>query len=234
MTEESERLGRTAYHEGGHAVAAWVVGLETKGASVVPKESSLGRVVYEHVEAIEVFDELLRRHLISSYAGVKAVEILTGQPIDPEDVNMDPSVQGTDWDMVMDLVLRLAGTDEEQQLLVQERAEAEALCVLKDNWRGVEAVATALLERRNLDGADLSRILQDVGCQRGEPLYEHEMELLSKRLFELIGRERELMDAGQSEEAQRVALERTRVQSKMEELGSWAEEQSKNLKQKWD
>jgi hypothetical protein len=52
MSEEKLRL--TAYHEAGHAVASWVVGLEMEGDSIERQESSLGRVTVADIEAMEV------------------------------------------------------------------------------------------------------------------------------------------------------------------------------------
>jgi ATP-dependent Zn protease len=36
-------LQATAYHEAGHAVAGWYVGIEAKNLSIVPDADSLGR-----------------------------------------------------------------------------------------------------------------------------------------------------------------------------------------------
>jgi hypothetical protein len=221
MSEEKLRV--TAYHEAGHAVASWVVGLETEGASIERQENSLGRVTFAEIEAIEVYDELMDRHLLSSYAGVKAVELYTGRPTDPDDPNMDPSYKGSDWDEVMDLTLRLAGPEESAQVALQEQAEEKAQRILREHWSGVEAVADALLRRRSLNSADLSRILKEANCPRGERVYEYELEQLSNRLLELILRHNARIDEGHQEEAQRVAEEHARVKSKMNDLASKAE-----------
>ena len=60
-----ERLRLTAYHEAGHAVVSWVVGLETQSASIEPRGSSLGRVSFTDMEHMELYDEILHRHLVS-------------------------------------------------------------------------------------------------------------------------------------------------------------------------
>ena len=73
-----ERLRLTAYHEAGHAVVSWVEGLEMEGASIEPQGSSLGRVSLADIEYMEGYDEIMRRRLRSSYAGVKAVELYSG------------------------------------------------------------------------------------------------------------------------------------------------------------
>ena len=218
-----ERLRLTAYHEAGHAVASWVVGLEMEGASIKPQGSSLGRVSFTDIEGIEIYDEILHRHLVSSYAGVKAVELCTGRPTDPDDPNMDPRYKGSDWDGVMDLTLTLAGPEESAQVALQEQAAEEAERILRENWRGVEAVAQTLLRGRSVDIKDLSRILSEANCLRGEPVYEYELEQLANRLWELKHQYIALIEEGRQEDAGRVAEEHALVESKMNDLARSAE-----------
>jgi hypothetical protein len=222
MSEE-ERLRLTAYHEAGHAVTSWVLGLEMEGASVEPQGSSLGRVSFADMAHIEIYDALLHRYLVSSYAGVKSVELYTGRPTDPDDPNTDPGYQGSDWDGVMDLILRLAGPEENAQVAMQERAEEKAQRILRENWRRVEAVAEALLTHRNLESTGLSRLLEEANCPRGEPVYEYELHHLANRLWELNKRYHALIEEGRQEEARRIDGERARVESKMEDLSRLAE-----------
>jgi hypothetical protein len=218
-----ERLRLTAYHEAGHAVASWVVGLEMEGASIEKQGSSLGRVTYTDMEAMGVYDEILYRHLVSSYAGVRAVELCTGRPADPDDPNMDPRYKGSDWDGVMDLTLALGGPEESGQAAVQERAEEEAQRILRENWRGVEAVADALLRDRSLNSSDLSRILEETNCPRGEPVYDYELNKLSDRRFQLTHQYHALIEEGRHKDARRMAEEYALVKSKMEDLMRLAE-----------
>jgi hypothetical protein len=221
MSERKLRL--TAYHEAGHAVASWVVGLEMEAPSIEPQGSSLGRVGFTDMEAMEVYDDILYRHLVSSYAGVKAVELCTGRPTDPDDPNMDPSYKGSDWDGIMDLTLRLGGPEESGQAAVQERAEEEAQRTLRENWRGVEAVANALLRHRSLNSENLSRILEETNCPRGEPVYDYELNKLSDRRFQLTHQYHALIEEGRHKDARRMAEEYALVKSKMEDLMRLAE-----------
>jgi hypothetical protein len=105
---------------------SWVVGLEMEGASIEPRESSSGRVSLATLEHMEMYNEILHRHLVSSYAGVKAVELYTGRPTDPDDPNTDPRVKGSDWDDVVDLVLSLAGPEIGAQVSWQKQSNEEA------------------------------------------------------------------------------------------------------------
>ena len=136
----------TAYHEAGHVVVAWVLGLEMEGASVETQGDSAGRITLAETENIELYDELLRRRLVTSYAGVNAVKMYIGQPTAPDDPNVDPGSQGSDWDNISDLILRLADPEKSAQEALKKEAEEVAQHSLRDNWHAVEAVAETLLQ----------------------------------------------------------------------------------------
>ncbi len=172
---------------------------------------------------MEVYDEVLHRHLISSYAGVKVVELYTGRPTHPDDPNTNPGYWGSDWDEIMDLTLRLAGPEERAQVALQEKAEEMSQRILRENWRGVEAVAQALLKHRNLGSTDVSHILEEANCPRGELVYEYELNQLAERLWVLKRRLWALTKEGRQEEAQRVTEDYARAKSKMEDLAKLAE-----------
>jgi hypothetical protein len=215
----------TAYPEAGHAVVSWVKGLEIEGASIEQQGSSLGRVTFGNMENIEFYDEILHRHLVSSYAGVKAVKLHTGRPTDTDDPNTNSRYQGSDWDHVMDLILRLAGTEESEQVALQQQSEEKAQRIWRENWRGVEAVAQALLRGHSLNSENLSRMLREANCPRGEPVYDYELNKVSNRRWKLMHRYHALIEEGRQKDAQRIAEEYARVDSKMENLAKLAERQ---------
>jgi len=218
-----ERLRATAYHEAGHAVVSWVVGLEMEGASIEPQGSSLGRVSFADMKYMEVYDEIASRYLLSSYAGVKAVELHTGRPTAPDDPNTEPRVEGSDWDSITALTLTLAGPDESEQVALQEQAEEKARRILHENWRGVESVAEALLRHRILGSAHLSKVLEEASCPRGEPVYEYEINKLTDRQWKLMHQYKALIEEGRQNEAQHVGEELARVKSEIKNLAKSAE-----------
>jgi hypothetical protein len=221
-----EVLRSTAHHEAGHAVVSWVVGLEMEGVSIEPQGSSLGQVSHTDLEQMEMYDEILRRHLVSCYAGVKAVELYTGRATDPDDPNTDPRVEGSDWDAIVELTMTLAGPEQSARVAMQEQAEEEARRVLRENWHAVEVVAQALLKDRSLDSDDISRILREANCSPGEPVYDYELDRLADRSWELALRQNALTAEGRHEEAQRVAEELAQVRSKQNDLSRLAESQN--------
>jgi hypothetical protein len=134
---------------------------------------------------------------------LNAVELYTGRPTTPDDPNTDPRVEGSDWDTIVALTLSLAGSEEGAQAALQKRAEEEARRILDENWRGVEAVAEALLRYRRLDSTHLSRTLEEANCPRGEPVYEYELNKLADRRVELAHRYNALINEGRQDEARR-------------------------------
>jgi hypothetical protein len=183
----------------------------------------LGRVSFTDMEHMEVYDDILCRRLVSSYAGVKAVELHTRRPTDFDDPNINPRVMGSDWDEVMDLTLRLVGQEESAQVTLQEKAEKEAQGILGENWRTVETIAQALLRDRSLDSADLSRIMEEANCPRGEPVHEYELNKLTDRKWELAHQYSALIEEGRQDEAQPVGEELARVECEIKNLARSAE-----------
>ncbi len=218
-----ERLRLTAYHEAGHAVVAWVVGLEIEGVPIEPQGNSWGRVTTADIENMEAYQGILCHHLVSSCAGVKAEELHTGRPTDREDPSTDPGSPGSDWATVGLLISKLAGPEENASVTLHKRANEKAQRILRENWRGVEAVAEALLRHRNLESAYLSRILEEADCPRGGPVSEHELDQLVDRLWKLRHQHNALVGEGRQEEARRVAEELARLESRMEDLARSAD-----------
>ena len=220
----AESLVLTAYHEAGHATVSWVVGLEMESVSIEPQEDSVGRVTLTAMKHMDVYDKILERLLVSSYAGLEAVELCTGQRTDPDNPNMDPREPGSDWDTIHEVISKLVSEPSARETL-HERSKEEAQRILRENWLGVETVAEALLRHRSLDSEDLSRILEEANCPRGEPDYEYKVEQLADRLWELTDQYNALVEEGRQEEAGRVAEDLTRVESQMKDLDKLAERQ---------
>jgi ATP-dependent Zn protease len=82
----SSQLRATAYHEAGHAVAAWLLGIRLRRISIRrdDAEGTLGRVVLEGLRATEVqrYDmaprtrDLVERRAIVSLAGEEAERLV--------------------------------------------------------------------------------------------------------------------------------------------------------------
>jgi ATP-dependent Zn protease len=157
---------RTAYHEAGHAVVAYGLGLEVGRTSVVEDEESMGRA---HVPVLDDFaviweaggpewDSYLKAQLAVFLAGAVAEEIYAGEEVE---------LEGNDLRFAVDLVLHLAGPEETDQIELSERAAETARRILRDNWPVVETLAAELLEHEEAPQRRVLEILDPI--PRSEP-----------------------------------------------------------------
>lgn len=183
----------TAYHEAGHAVVSYYRGLPIESADVVETEGRAGVVVHADPPEnwdIGIYGEEMEAwyfgHIMSTVAGVQAVEILNGRPAHRDDPNLQYWVPGSDYATV-GLLFGELGPE------ALQRAYDEAEQVLRENWRAVRAVASALLQHKTLDKESLYSVFEEAGCSRDEEsaaLVEEvyrsvEYEHLCRRRFEL-------------------------------------------------
>jgi hypothetical protein len=143
-----------AYHEAGHAVIGYVLGLEIEQITIIPNETSLGQCRYRGWETSEAGGDL-DSHLRLLLAGGVAEEIATGAPS-----------RGSDERRA--LALALARGDGEAEA-AERMAAAGSLVArfLEEHWPVVKALAVALRRDRELDGpeamATLRRAFRKIG-----------------------------------------------------------------------
>jgi ATP-dependent Zn protease len=86
MEEESRQA---AYHEAGHMVGAWELGLNVLGATIVPDPGAgyAGRVIVpvedrvRYADWVESEAAYLYAHMVMYYAGMEAGEKYAGAPM---------------------------------------------------------------------------------------------------------------------------------------------------------
>jgi hypothetical protein len=167
----------TAYHEAGHAVVDCLLGLPLEEVSVVPDEESMGRVssslfkdFYKSLEDEDADeDEVLEVYLVSLLAGIKAVEILTGEDTHPYDPNADLSLLDSDYGQAGSVILSLAGPTAESQAAVYEQAVSQAEGLLREIWPTVEVLAEALLKHKTLTGSECAEIVARTASSKVPP-----------------------------------------------------------------
>jgi hypothetical protein len=153
METMDEKRRRTAYHEVGHVVLAYVLGESVDGVSIIEDEESYGRTacqVDEQLLIIEEDHDYIQRRLAGCYAGAKAEKILTGD---------EPPLCGNDLTAAGHLVIRLSAT-EEGQLAISGQAADKAETILREHWPKVRVLAEALLCQHELDREQVLAALQ--------------------------------------------------------------------------
>jgi hypothetical protein len=163
---EAEKL--TAYHEAGHMVVAWDLGLNVLGATIIPdlEAGYAGRVVVPVEDRVRYADwakserAYLFAHMVMNYAGMEAGEKYAGAPM-PE-MNIDLGFVGPDSDYgpITNVVLEIAGPSKEEQLETSERAQQYAELLVSRRWSEIEAVAETLVERERLNERECREVLE--------------------------------------------------------------------------
>jgi ATP-dependent Zn protease len=159
---ELQGLRATAYHEAGHAVAAWHVHLRFRRISIVPNgaEGTLGKVVLAGLRVTEsdLYDmaprtrDLFERRIIVSLAGEEAERLVSGR--------ISRHSGSRDREHVAELLFQMIASDEEaSSYLKWLSARTRTLIRAEQNRPLLDALANALLERRTLTGTTVRALL---------------------------------------------------------------------------
>lgn len=163
MDKAEVDLRATAYHEAGHAVAILVnwyglPELAMFSASIVPDGGTLGHIagtvgVAEWAADDPTDKEMIAYMVVGDLAGYVAERRFAGT------ANIEQSRQ--DRANASRHIWRIVDTQEQGLAYLREK-EAEAEQLISDYWEAVEAVATALLEKKTLVATEVADIIDDV------------------------------------------------------------------------
>jgi len=135
----------TAYHEAGHAVAAYRLGVDGFDISVVVKDDALGHVLCEdfHCTVYNAGANEYAHDIIILFAGYAAEKQLCP--------NATPDGSCSDDEKARHL---LSIVNESEEELRGQAAE-----LIRDNWLSVEAVASTLMRYKQLSWEELETII---------------------------------------------------------------------------
>lgn len=165
------QLEAVAYHEAGHAVAAWLLHIPIRKVTIVPEGDALGYVLRRGVafpkrvrEALECGgwsdrDEawaqfIAERHAMYCIAGMEAQK-----RFNPRSVRIHH--WESDHDAAMDGLYRLCPTEALRLYWKIMRIRTKCLLDRRDARDAVKAVAEALMERKTLSGEEAFDIMVD-------------------------------------------------------------------------
>jgi len=160
-TAARAREKATAYHEAGHAVACYYLGVKVKSATVVPDKDkgTHGHVRYEKMfRGLDPEIDLsgrarlqMERNIIISLAGAAAQRRYSKQ-------SWRHYHGASDFDAVADLALRIGGdSDGANKFLDWLDHRTDQL--VKTRWQDIECVARALLERKTMKGSEIVEVI---------------------------------------------------------------------------
>jgi ATP-dependent Zn protease len=171
MGEESKL---TAYHEAGHMVVAWELGLNVRGATIIPdpEEGYAGRVAVpvedrvRYADWVESEQAYLYAHMVVRYAGLQAGEKYVGVPIPEMNIDVGYASPDSDIGRIADALLSIAGPEEQDQLETSELARRHAERLVARHWSQIEAVAQTLMDRETLDEGECRQVLESASNLR--------------------------------------------------------------------
>jgi hypothetical protein len=153
MTDE-EKLHRTAIHKAGHTVCAMVMGISFMSVSIEPTENTEGRIVCN-----QMYDPALRDNAMA--AAIYSLGGCVAETLQGYDVQIAVEDAKNDIDDADD-ILRIAFKGKEF-LRRRVRAFAKTQRILRRpiNMALVEAIAAALVEKRNLTFEEVATIAEE-------------------------------------------------------------------------
>jgi len=167
----------TAYHEAGHAVAAFYVERAFTNISIEEDEDSFGRVIRrapgEWFRPDAEVDGRTRRRIeqdiMIGLAGPLAEERFTGTSNDagaglimPEGMDVGILLPGSDLQRVVDLSLYVSGGGDDEASAFVEWLRQRTLSLLNQHWpsRSLEELAAQLLVDRTLSWKRAKQVIQ--------------------------------------------------------------------------
>jgi ATP-dependent Zn protease len=157
-------LEKTAYHEAGHIVAAYLMGHELTSVTIIPSENALG-VAKSHpftddfdVEKFSLYDikdyNLLFKLLVSSCAGQVAAHIASGRK--------DKIGCYDDYEQVTELMFKFNLDDEMiKSLYKSSEIYTRQILEYQEVWELVESIAKKLLVKKELNHDDIFSIIEE-------------------------------------------------------------------------
>jgi cell division protease FtsH len=178
VTEKEKRI--LAYHEGGHALVAHLVGREPQKATIIARGAALGFVLHlsEEERHLETREELVD-WMIIALAGRAAEQIVFGRVTngaasDLEKVTEIARSMVFEWGMGESVTSRTMRADnyalseetkrlrDQEQARLTDQAYADATRLVSKHRALLDRLAAALLDRESLSRDELVKIFGDV------------------------------------------------------------------------
>ncbi len=167
VMKPTKALQSTAYHEAGHAVAAWHVHVPTKDLSIIPDDSSLGRHFsgpYFTGVNPEFDDSPRCQRRLENKALVCLAGPAAQRRFNPHGYRHYHGK--SDYRQAVDLLSYIAPEPEELGAYIGLiKIRARNFVGRPDMWAAIEAVAAALLDRGEIPGKEIKPIILQA-CQK--------------------------------------------------------------------
>ncbi len=178
VTDKEKRI--LAYHEGGHALVAHLVGKQPEKATIIARGSALGYVLHlpEEERYLETKEELLD-WMVMALAGRAAEQLVFGRVTngaanDLEKVTEIARAMVFEWGMGESVTSRTMRADnyalseetkrlrDSEQGMLTDHAYAEATRLLSQHRVALDRIAAALLDKETLVREELAGVFAEV------------------------------------------------------------------------
>lgn len=159
------QLKATAYHEAGHAVAAWrlIIALSHKGVTIVPdqEEGSDGSVFHRKIVGKDVEYDHSGRNVLKTE---RLVQVSLAGEVAQRRYNsrsLRSYHSESDRQKAMDVLSYLATSDSEVEAWLKLLyIRTENMLSNPDIWRAVEQLAAELMQKQTICGKDATEIIR--------------------------------------------------------------------------
>jgi len=142
---ESDQRG-AAFHEAGHIVVAWSLGLAVGGAEIaIGGDDAKGTAEVQTADHMNLLDQLA-----ICAAGIEAQELFDA-----------PTHEGAGWGDYGKMVELLGDFEEEEQVKLMHQGHGRASELVSTHRAMVERLATALLDKKRLEADEVAKLLAD-------------------------------------------------------------------------
>jgi len=155
MNRNEER--DVAYHEAGHAVAAIAVGMSFKSVSIIPSESSWGRLLLRKMSDFHPDVERDRRTV---NLAKKYMFAALGGPVSEKKRGRGGGLGEGDVQEVFNMAARLCGSFEETEAYVNF-TWCQVEQSVKLNWKAIRIVVRQLIKCKTLKCQEVKALIQD-------------------------------------------------------------------------
>jgi len=167
-----KKVEKTAYHEAGHAVAAFEMKRSFRHVTIEPDEESLGHIMYTKfrdsfrpdIDSYSKIRNPLEKAIITAFAGPIAEQIFTKR--------MGRIGASSDFCNAVNYVDRLCGSNEEALAYINWLwIRTKNMIRHPAKWCAVERLAEELLDCRRIRYKKARRIISEAlgkGCQRAQ------------------------------------------------------------------
>lgn len=156
-----KQLQSTAYHEAGHAIAAWARGLRFRYVTIVPHDGRLGHIRHAYPKWFRPdmeFDarhrNLGERHIIMSFAGqIAEAKFLGKRP---------RYGQRGDNEQAADLALALCHGSPATVDAFLKYCWCSSADIVDIRWEYIQALAVALMQKRTMKYRDVLALIAEL------------------------------------------------------------------------